>query len=198
MDDSTPIAPHHHAVQFYENDNSLFTTVAGFLSQGLVEQQPAIIIATAEHARPILEHLAGRLIDIEKARSVGDLVVLDAQETLSLFMVDGQPDPRKFEASVGGLIAELVEKRSSRTLIRAYGEMVDVLWRQGQETAAIHLELLWNRLAGQYGFALLCGYAMGNFYKQTSLFEEVCRQHTHILPTMESASLAAPKSDLLH
>ena len=49
MDKPSSIHTHHHAVQFYENDGSLFTTVAGFLSQGLVEGHPAIVIATAEH-----------------------------------------------------------------------------------------------------------------------------------------------------
>jgi hypothetical protein len=68
-------------------------------------------------------------------------------------------------------------------MIRAYGEMVDVLWKDGKPDAAIRLEMLWNRLAAKYGFALLCGYAMGSFYKQTKRFEDVCRQHAHIVPT---------------
>ena len=66
-------------------------------------------------------------------------------------------------------------------IVRAYGEMVDVLWKQGREDAAIRLEILWNKLAHTYGFALLCGYSMGNFYKQAERFQEVCRQHTHVL-----------------
>jgi hypothetical protein len=33
--------------------------------------------------------------------------------------------------------------------------MVDVLWKEGREEAAIQLELLWKGLAGRYGFALL-------------------------------------------
>lgn len=192
MDKSPPIHRHHHAVQFYENDGSLFTTVAGFLSQGLVEEHPAIIIATAAHTEAILEHLSGRLIDVEKARAVGELVVLDAHQTLALFMVGDRPDAARFEASVGRVIGDLLKGRSNRTLIRAYGEMVDVLWKEGREEAAIQLELLWNGLAGRHGFALLCGYAMGNFFKQTDRLEEVCRHHTHVVPSPE-LNAAAPK-----
>jgi len=59
--------------------------------------------------------------------------------------------------------------------------MVDVLWKQGRTEAAIRLELLWNGLAARFRFALLCGYSMGNFYKQAALFQEVCRHHTHVL-----------------
>ena len=59
--------------------------------------------------------------------------------------------------------------------------MVDVLWRRGESDAAIRLEVLWNDLAATHTFSLLCGYAIGNFYKETSKLEEVCHQHTHVL-----------------
>ena len=196
MDKASPIHKHHHAVQFYENDSSLFATVAGFLSQGLVEGHPAILIATAEHTAAILEHLNSRMIDVAKARALGELTVLDAHQTLAMFMVDDKPDPVRFESSIGRVIGSLLQGRAERTLVRAYGEMVDVLWKDGREDAAIQLELLWNSLAGRYGFALLCGYAMGNFFKQTDRFEEVCRQHTHIIPGSELNAL--PKRDRMN
>lgn len=196
MDKPSPIHSRHHAVQFYENDSSLFATVAGFLSQGLVEGHPAILIATAEHTAAILDHLNGRMIDVAKARALGELTVLDAHQTLAMFMVDDRPDPVRFESSIGRMIGSLLQGRSERTLVRAYGEMVDVLWKDGREDAAIQLELLWNNLAGQYGFALLCGYAMGNFFKQTDRFEEVCSQHTHIIPGSELN--AQPKRDRMN
>jgi hypothetical protein len=196
MDKASPVHKHHHAVQFYENDSSLFATVAGFLSQGLVEGHPAILIATAEHTAAILDHLNSRMIDVAKARALGELTVLDAHQTLAMFMVDDKPDPVRFESSIGRVIGSLLQGRSERTLVRAYGEMVDVLWKDGREDAAIQLELLWNSLAGRYGFALLCGYAMGNFFKQTDRFEEVCRQHTHIIPGSELNAL--PKRDRMN
>jgi hypothetical protein len=79
---AAPVHAHHHAVQFYGSDSSLFTTVAGFLGQGLVDGQPAIVIATPAHGAGILEHLRGRLIDVEQAQRAGELLVLDAHETL--------------------------------------------------------------------------------------------------------------------
>jgi hypothetical protein len=188
----SPIYDHHHAVQFYGDDNNLCATVAGFLAQGFVDQHPAIIIATPAHTICVLEQLKARMIDIDKAQKSGDLVVLDARQTLDLFMDGDRPDPQRFEDSVGALVCDLLKTRPDRTLIRAYGEMVDVLWKEGKPEAAIRLEILWNKLAGQHGFALLCGYSMGNFFKQTALFEEVCRQHTHIMPAEpeKPASLA--------
>jgi hypothetical protein len=172
---------HHHAVQFYGNDHSLFTTVAGFLSEGLVGGHPSIVIATPDHATAIAEQLSSRLIDVEAATASGDLVLLDAEETLAAFMVDGLPHPGRFEYHVGGVIKRMLGDRRKKIIVRAYGEMVDVLWKRGHEDAAIRLEILWNKLASTYGFALLCGYSMGNFYKQADRFQEVCSHHTHVL-----------------
>jgi hypothetical protein len=179
-----PIYDHHHAVQFYGDDEALFTTVSGFLGQGMIDGQPAIVIGTADHSRSILEHLKGRSINVEQAQVGGDLIVLDAHETLAKFMDDDGPDPARFEESVGCVIANLVNQRPGCTLVRAYGEMVDVLWKRGQPEAAVRLEMLWNKLANQHGFALLCGYSMGTFFKETKLFEDVCRAHTHVLPAV--------------
>jgi hypothetical protein len=173
---------YHHAVQFYGNDQSLFTTVSGFLAQGLVDGNPGLMIATPAHARSILEHLRRRLIDTDRAQHLGDLVVLDAKQTLALFMKGEVPDESAFEANVGRVIEQVIKGRPHQAMVRAYGEMVDVLWKQGRSDAAIRLEMLWNTLANRYGFALLCGYAVGNFYKQTRAFEEVCRLHTHVVP----------------
>jgi hypothetical protein len=171
---------HHHAVKFYGTDDSLFTTVAGFIAEGLIARQPAIIIATPAHREAIVEHLCGRLIDCDAAIRRGDLLLLDADDTLGLFMVNGMPDRELFEQSVGKIVHQTLTGRPG--IMRAYGEMVDVLWKQGETDAAIALEILWNRLAHQHNFALLCGYAMGSFYKQSKQFDAVCTQHSHVVP----------------
>ena len=173
---------HHHAVQFYSTETSLFDTVAGFLAEGLVSRQPAIVIATPSHRAGIIDHLSSRLIDCAKALRDGDLVILDAEEMLDLFMVNDRPDYDLFDHNVGRLIQQSLNGRK-RVVIRAYGEMVDLLWKQGRTEAAIHLEMFWNKLASKYNFALLCGYAMGSFYKQTQHLDDVCALHSHVVAT---------------
>jgi hypothetical protein len=180
--DDPPPGP-HHAVQFYGSDESLFATVAGFVGEGLVAGQPAILIATQSHRGGIVAALEKRHINVERARRLGDLVVLDANELLDMFLVAGMPSVRLFEQHVGGIIEQTLKDRSSNAVVRAYGEMVDVLWKGGRTDAAMSLELLWNRLATRYHFALLCGYSMGNFYKRVEQFQQVCAQHSHVLDT---------------
>ena len=179
---SSSVSPNHHAVKFYPNDASLFTTVGGFLGQGLAGGQPALVIATEPHAEGIFDELRRRAVDVDGAVERGQLMVVDARLTLDRFMVDGSPDSVKFEDSVGRLIGDSVDSLPAKTLVRTYGEMVDLLWKDRLHDAAIRIEILWNKLASVHGFALLCGYAMGNFYKQTQLFEQVCRQHSHVHP----------------
>ena len=170
---------HHHAVQFYGSDESLIVTVGGFISEGLIAGQPAIVIATPSHTAALLNDLARRLIDIQEAKRIGDLVCLDAEETLATFMAQQTPDPGAFRKNVGEVIEQALGGRV-RTPVRAYGEMVDVLWKKGQPEAAIKLEILWNDLAASHPFQLLCGYSIGNFYKQAKYFEQVCQQHTTV------------------
>lgn len=187
---STP--PQSHAVRFYGDDNELSTAVAEFLVEGFGHGQPAVMIATPTHEQGILEQLLLRDIDVMSARKIGDLVVLNAEQTLSTFMVAGTPDPALFRRHVGGVFEQATRGRE-RTPVRAYGEMVDVLWKQGRTDAAIRLEVLWNELATQHSFSLLCSYAIGNFLKQTSKLERVIAEHSHVHGAVEIAAAADRK-----
>jgi hypothetical protein len=170
---------HFHAVRFYESADALAVIVADFLAEGLASGWPAVVIATAEHWSLVAPHLVNRGFDLERIQARDDLVVVDAQKTLGSFMIDGAPDALLFRETVVPLIERACQGRRDG-VIRAYGEMVDILWQAGQTVAAVKLEMLWNELARSHDFALLCGYSMGHFYKHAAL-DEVCAQHTHIV-----------------
>ena len=170
----------HHAVQFYASDDTLTQTVSGFLAAGLIIGEPAVVIATPAHSAAILDALTHRLINVEGAKRLGDLICLDAHDVLSSFMRADIPDPEAFRSNVGHLMTHALCGRTG-TSVRAYGEMVDVLLKRGHEDAAIALEVMWNDLAHTHPFQLLCGYSLGNFYQQTHSFERICDQHTHVL-----------------
>jgi hypothetical protein len=97
---------------------------------------------------------------------------------LSSFMVDGMPDARRFRQAMIPIIERACRGRAD-CVIRAYGEMVDVLWKAGQTVAAVRLETLWNDLAQTHAFALLCGYAMGSFYKGRGASGNLRAPHAH-------------------
>jgi len=181
---------HFHAVRFYENDDSLCRIVAEFLREGLADKQPAIVLAIPAHRDAIVECLKDRGLDVVRVQSDGDLMLLDADETLSAFIEGDIVDRHSFEAVMHNAIERACGNRTDCT-VRVYGEMVDVLWQRGQNAAAIKLEMLWNQLAGTHDFSLLCGYSMGPFFKNAAAVDDICRHHTHVVsPDGEATRVA--------
>ncbi len=103
--------------------------------------------------------------------------MLDASDTLAVFMVDGSPDPRRFMDCVGGVIAKMAQEGRR---IHAFGEMVSVLWADGDRESAIQLEELWNELGKKHRFALFCAYPISGFGagSDTVPFDGVCGCHS--------------------
>ena len=116
----------------------------------------------------------------------GRLHVLDAEKTLALFMANGMPQWQPFREAIGGLIADL---RLRHSTVRAYGEMVDVLWRRGQREAAIRLEEYWNELGQLQTFSLFCAYHMDPLDSAAygGPLESVCKVHSHLIPSPDGA-----------
>ena len=179
---------HFHGVQFYESPDVLCRIVGRFVGEGLEQGAKAVLIVTPDHSRGIEVCLRACDIDVHRLMRAGVLVVVDARDTLNEFMVDGMPNPSAFRRTVGAILKQM-RGTKNRCAIRVYGEMVDLLWKDGHDAAAIRLETLWNQLAISHEFDLLCGYSMGNFYKGAAL-DEIRAQHTHSVPGDDGA--AAP------
>lgn len=176
---------HEHLVRFYEDPDGLAVAVADFLGNGARAGDVLIVIATKSHSDAFRARLEADGCSVGRLLETGQLTFLDARETLATFMRDGQPDPALFEAHVGGLIAK--QASGSNVRLRAYGEMVDVLWADGQRTAALRLEELWNELQDRHPFTLLCAYSMASFYKEPSAMQSVSATHTHVIVASEQA-----------
>lgn len=192
LDDTAPSIPRAprtdgglptHDVQFYENEHFLAAAVADFLAAGISVGQPLIVIATQEHREEFLRRLKAKGLDVEYASRNGFLTMLDAREMLAHFMERDVPDADRFRSTVGSVINKSLGLSSHRC-VRAYGEMVDLLWKDGNTEGAIRLEELWNDLATTHSFSLLCAYAMGNFYKEahTVDFRRICHTHARVIP----------------
>lgn len=175
-----------HDVQFYESEDFLYTSVASFLIDGLRAGQPLVVIATEKHRKGFLDRLRPLYPDIDRRVEGDEIVWLDARETLTAFMEGSTPNRELFDATIGNVLEKLMAKRTY-LVVRAYGEMVDLLWKDGNIEGAIALEELWNGLAMKYSFNLLCAYSMGNFFKEahTHSFRAICASHGRVSPTEE-------------
>ncbi|MBW3595564.1 MAG: MEDS domain-containing protein [Actinobacteria bacterium] len=174
-------AEHDHVVQFYDSDEFLVASVREFLVRGLSAGEAAVLIATKAHRDSLAAALTTSGIDVGAMEADGAYVALDAAETLSKFMVDGSPDPHRFTDVIGRVLDGLTAEGRS---IRAFGEMVALLWADGNVAAAIRLEELWNELAETHSFALFCAYPMEGFGDDASDqgFRDICDRHSHVVP----------------
>jgi hypothetical protein len=175
-------APRRHAVQFYGDDDRFFRDVADFLLEGMTAGQAAVAIATEPHCRAIEQQLGRRGVDCKQAHRDGSLRVLDATRTLSGLLVGGELNTALFERDVATVMADIEAVRGPG-VIRAYGEMVNVLWRHGRFESALHLESLWNRPPFRNSFDLLCGYPLQDVQDEPALFQAICDVHTHVSKT---------------
>ncbi|HEX3771875.1 MAG TPA: ATP-binding protein [Polyangiaceae bacterium] len=184
-----------HVAQFYESEEFLIDAVDRFVRGGLEAGDGIMLVAT----RPHLDALASRLdttTTMRDAVATGRAVLLDADDTLAQILVDGVPDPGRFRRVVAQGVERCVRgcgaPRGVRLpRVRAFGEMVDVLCRDGRHQAAVRLEELWNQAADVHALSIFCGYAMSGFTSAegTARFGEVCDQHDMVLPADVSGSL---------
>ena len=181
-------SPAVHIVQFYEEEDFLISCVSDFLGEGFAKHEPAILICTAAHAHALRERLAEKESVIGNPVSDGRLVLLDAADTLSTFMVGRTPDPRRFRTTLETLLARpnLVGRP-----IRAFGEMVALLWRDGNREGASALEALWEDFLSEREITLLCAYPIDMMHgtDHHEMFRIICEHHSHVLPS-ESYSAA--------
>ena len=171
-----------HVVQFCDDERVLTVAAAGFLAEGIAAGRPAIAFTTPARRVALLADLQHLGLDVSYLEAQARLTILDARATLAAFMVDDMPDARKFEQSVGAAV-ERLGAQNDGAVIRAFGEMVNLLWQDGNTKAAIKLEELWNHLAVEHPISLLCSYAGGEFLAASGYAdrESITRLHTHLL-----------------
>ena len=187
--DWTEMRDTDHFVQFYEADGFLLNSLSGFIGKAIKSGDGAIVVATEAHRHGLDELLQANGLDVATARARGGYVSLDAADTLAKFMVDGAPDPRRFNEIVGSVIAGVTDGRSRTS---AFGEMVALLWAEGNFTAAIRLEELWNELQKLHSFSLFCAYPMNELGGERFVepHSSVCSVHSRVIPAESYASVS--------
>jgi anti-sigma regulatory factor (Ser/Thr protein kinase) len=169
-----------HVVQFYAHDRELAETVGEYLADAARSGAVAIVIATDVHRGMFEAQLDAAGIDLAAAGRDGTFVSLDAAETMARFTVDGRIDADAFDRVIGTTVRKAVQ---SGRPVRAYGEMVALLWDAGNVLAAIELEKLWNALGSELRFSLFCAYHSVSVSgaEHAEALEQVCTLHSSVL-----------------
>jgi signal transduction histidine kinase len=172
-----------HDVQFYESDGFLVSALGDHFASGLRSRQRCVAIATQRHRIALARALAKRGVDVPRARGSNQLRMLDADGVLASFMIGDDVEESLFRDVMEPVFADL--SLDPQLPVRAFGEMVNLLWLRGNHSAALELETLWNEMGAKWKIELLCAYAMPNFSRSAHAehFEEICGQHAHVAPT---------------
>src|ERR1700752_132197 len=176
---------HCHTVQFYRNDSFLLEQLGEFIEPAIRAGAPVSLIAHKLHRDALFAHMRKCGPDFALAVAKQRFRLLDADETLAKFMVNGLPDPVLFDRTMGRRMAQLAAACDSPSpQIFAFGEMVACLWADGKHEAALRLEGLWNRLAEKHAFQLLCAYPMQLFSQERDResLQRICAEHNRVIP----------------
>jgi len=180
-----------HAVLFYRDEQELAERVSEHLRPAICGGGTAVVIATPEHRRSFEERLDKDGIDVAAAGERGSYLARDASEAIRAVMVADRPDPSGFWQMISPLLQQAAGAGGP---VSVFGEMVSLLWDAGQASAAIEVEAMWNELASQYSFSLLCAYPAQpvSCCHHFDALAEVCRVHSEVIGGPPEAGQARP------
>jgi anti-sigma regulatory factor (Ser/Thr protein kinase) len=173
-----------HVVQFYESDVQLGEAVASYLTEAVRAGGAAVVIAEPVRRDLVVAGLLARGVDVAQARRTGALLERDAADTLASFGDDAGLDEAAFTEVIGRVLAGAAARGGP---VRAYGEMVGLLWAADRLRQALDLEAMWNQLASQLPFELYCGYPAPGDTDRADTLRRIAEVHNAVhgahLPT---------------
>jgi hypothetical protein len=173
------IGQREHLVQFYQEPGSLLESLEAFVAGGLRGGEGVIVIATPAHLFALEGRLADNGFDLLDAEIRGQYIARDAEDTLSRFMINDRPDEELFER----MVSDLLERAGDGgRKVRAFGEMVALLWADGNREATLRLEQMWHKLCRRESFSLLCAYPRESFGVDAGeSIRGICGAHSKVM-----------------
>ncbi|MEB2345738.1 MAG: PAS domain S-box protein [Deltaproteobacteria bacterium] len=174
-----PGDPPTHLVQFYEDDEALLRPLARFAGGGLGAGDSFLAIATKEHLDELERRLSANGLDVAAAQASGRFQRFDAAATLGAILREGRPDRERFAEVVGGALRKVAARGAP---VRAFGEMVALLWAEARAEAAAELEALWNDLVAELPCTGLCAYPLAGFAGASrEALRRICAAHSEVV-----------------
>ncbi len=152
--------PCGHIVYPYTDENLVAQAVYLYASAGLRDGDAVVLIMTKAHREPIDRRLIADGFDTAELQRAGRLTYLVAEDLLTVLTLNGMPDEALFKSIIGRVL-EHAQKRAESHKVRAFGELVSLVWVNNAQ-AAERLEQMWDGMIKHYSISLLCTYALGD------------------------------------
>ena len=176
-------SPLVHSVHFYDHDEALIARLHNIVTSSLESGSLVLIVATEEHRAQLAAALQESGPKMENLAEK-HLKMLDAKQTLAKFMLHGHPSDRRFNESVGKLLTDArTSANKEKHSLTVFGEMVAILWSEGNKVGALELERLWNDVLHDRAFHLHCAYPRWILEdgSDTLLLKSICDEHSSVL-----------------
>jgi hypothetical protein len=172
-----------HIVQLYQDENFYGEAISHFAAEGLVRGESIILVATRPHWENISCRLEGKGFGTAELIRRGQLTLLDADDTLPIFMAGNHPEGNIFKPLAKQTIAK-ARAGGRFPRVRWWGEMVNVLHLNGNPRGSHRLEELFDEVAHEESIAIFCSFLMDKFDPRIydEAFGNVCRTHSHVIP----------------
>ena len=190
--------PRDHIVQLYQDQDFLNRAVCRFAAGAIANGEGVILVPTAAHWEAFRPRLEAEGVDVKAAQNRGQLTVVDADETLPRFMKNTMPDAPVFLGLAADVIAN-ARGEGRYPKVRWWGEMVNILWEQGNVAASMSLEDQFDRLARQHEIAIFCSFVMDNFNSEvhSRMLPRLGQNHSHLIPVEDYVRLERAVAEAL-
>ena len=135
-----------HSVQLCRDERLLIGLVTALINTAFDLYDTVVVIVTQKHRKDLCIALNVEMLLNKK------LMLLDAEEVLSHFMVEEWPDELQFIQTMETILFPACIGRR----VRVINELAGVLCAEGKASAAIRVEELWNILVARHRCSAVC------------------------------------------
>lgn len=161
---------------FHADDAALLHGLAESVAGGLSAGDAVVVVATPDHCARIAADVADD-IDLDHFVAEDCYRDVDAIATLRSIRRDGGIDADAFHRLIGSVV-ETAAAGGRR--VRIVGELVGLMWDEGDVVGALELESLWNDLVRQHEVVLNCAYPADGGSDDLDSLCGICACHSAI------------------
>jgi DNA-binding NarL/FixJ family response regulator len=172
-----------HEVEFYPDHSAFVAGFARFVEARLKDGNAVIVIVSEPHRAGLIQRLKACGVDAESMTERQRLFLMDAEKTLSTFMVNDMPDPALCARTVVDVIAGAAKHAEGKyARVAICGECAPTLLAAGKAEAAVRVEHLWDVLTEGYETDTLCGYVWSAIPREqrSLVVTRICAEHSAV------------------
>jgi hypothetical protein len=170
-----------HAIALCGDGTLRVRAIARFVQDAVALGDGVLVITTLPCWDAVRAVLETRGVDVAGALGAGRVLVVDAEAMLDRILDSSSLGADVLEREVQPALAQLRAATGSE-VVRAFGDVANLLWARGDHGLALALERAWHDLLGREEVTLMCAYdadPLDPSHDAAALLS-LCRSHGHV------------------